>query len=130
MNSTLTPRLTSEVRFGVAPAGGSIFREEITPRLFEQWRGYGINFNDKGNTVGWIQSPHRGNIPSQSRRHTPVTTLNADLTWSRNSHLWSFGGNLSSIKNWQETMVFGSALITACTVNVRLEIESQGSCGF
>jgi Carboxypeptidase regulatory-like domain len=104
LNSILTPRLTSEIRFGVAPAGISIFREEITPKLFEQWRGYGINFNDTGNNIGWIQSPHRGNSPSQSRRHTPATTLSADLTWARNSHLWSFGANLSSIKSWQETL--------------------------
>jgi hypothetical protein len=108
LNSILTPHLTSEVRFGVAPAGISIFREEVSPRLFEQWRGYGINFNDTANTVGWIQSPHRGNTPSQSRRHTPVSTLSLDLAWSRNSHLWNFGGTLSTIKSWQETL--GSAV--------------------
>jgi hypothetical protein len=108
LNSILTPRLTSEVRFGVAPAGVSIFREEVTPRLLEQWRGYGINFNDTANTIGWIQSPHRGNSPSQSRRHTPVYTLSADLAWSHNSHLWNFGGMLSTVKSWQESL--GSAV--------------------
>ena len=105
VNSILSPRLTSEVRFGVAPAGVSIFREEITPSLFEQWRGYSLNFVDTGGTNGWIQNPHRAN--SQSRRHTPVYTLSADLTYSRGAHLWSFGGQLDTIKSWQETL--GSA---------------------
>src|SRR5262249_61066664 len=52
LNSILTPRLTSEIRLGVSPAGISIFREEVTPRLFQEGVGYGINFNDTAKTIG------------------------------------------------------------------------------
>jgi len=99
LRSTLSPRLTSEVRFGVAPAGISLFREEIVPTLFEQWRGYALTFN-------YLQNPQR--TSSQSRRHTPVYSGNANVAWSRDSHLWNFGGSVSLVKSWQQSL--GSAV--------------------
>src|SRR5262249_34418271 len=40
LRSTFSPTITNELRYGVAPGGGSIFRDEITPPLFGQWKGY------------------------------------------------------------------------------------------
>ncbi|MGH7461367.1 MAG: TonB-dependent receptor domain-containing protein, partial [Longimicrobiales bacterium] len=109
LRSTLTPRMTSEVRFGVGPAGISLFREEIVPRLFEQWRGYAFTFGDP---QAYVQNPQRAS--SQSRRHTPVYTGNANLTWSRASHLWNLGGTWSLVKSWQQSL--GSAVFPSVTL--------------
>ncbi|MGH8248213.1 MAG: TonB-dependent receptor domain-containing protein, partial [Gammaproteobacteria bacterium] len=106
LRSTLSPRMTSEVRFGVGPAGISLFREEIVPTLFEQWRGYAFSFD------GYIQNPQRAS--SQSRRHTPVYTGNANITWSRGSHLLNLGGTWSLVKSWQQSL--GSAVFPSVTL--------------
>ena len=100
LRSTLSPRLTSEARFGLAPAGISLFREEIVPKLFEQWGGYAP-------TLNYVQNPFR--TSTQSRRHTPVWTAAGNLTWSRESHLWNFGGNWTQVNSWQQSQ--GSAVI-------------------
>jgi hypothetical protein len=102
LRSTLTPRLTSEVRFGVAPAGISIFREEIVPKLFEQWRGFAP-------TLNYVQSPFRSS--SQSRRHTPAWTASGNLTWAQSAHLWNFGGSWTQVNSWQQSL--GSAVFPA-----------------
>src|SRR5215831_19330356 len=74
LRSTLTAHLTNEARYGVAPGGNSIFREEISPALFSQWKGYAP-------TMNYVTSPFRAS--SQSRRNTPVTTFTDSLTWSK-----------------------------------------------
>ncbi|MGH9719258.1 MAG: carboxypeptidase regulatory-like domain-containing protein, partial [Bryobacteraceae bacterium] len=102
LRSTLSPRLTSEIRFGVAPAGISLFREEIVPKLFEQWRGYAT-------TLNYVQNPFRSS--SQSRRHTPAWTGNANLTWLQSSHLWNIGGSWTQVNSWQQSV--GSAVFPA-----------------
>ncbi len=100
LRSTISPRLTSEVRFGVSPGGTSLFREEIVAKLFEQWRGYAP-------TLNYIQSPFRAS--GQSRRHTPVWIGNVNLSWSKDSHLWNFGGSWTQVNSWQQSI--GSALV-------------------
>jgi len=100
LRSTLTPQFTSEARFGVSGCGNSIFREEITPKLYEQWRGYAPTFN-------YVSSPFRAS--SQSRRHTPIWTAQENLTWARNSHLWNFGMQFTQVNSYQQSI--GSAMI-------------------
>ena len=100
VRSTLTSHLTSEVRFGVAAFGNSLFRGEIVPGLFSQWRGYAPTFGATSATA-YAQSPF--NTSTQSRRNTPVRTGNANLTWSKGSHLWNYGGSWTQVNSWQSS---------------------------
>jgi hypothetical protein len=108
LRSTLSSRLTSEGRFGVGPAGISLFREEIVPRLFDQWRGYALS-------LGFgLQNPQRAS--SQSRRHTPVWTAAENLTWMRGSHFMTFGGSFTQVNSWQQSV--GAAVFPSVTFGI------------
>jgi hypothetical protein len=102
LRSTLTPRLTNEARFGVGPGGNSIFREEISPALFNQWRGYVLALGSTTAANAFVQNPYR--TSSQSRRNTPTNTFTDNLSWSKSSHLLNFGGSYIQIKSWQENV--------------------------
>ena len=98
LRSTITPRLINEARFGVAAVGNSLFRAEIQPGLFSQWRGYATDISIS-TAVNFLQNPY--NSRTQSRRNTPVWTAIDNLTWVRGSHLWNYGGNFTQINSWQ-----------------------------
>ncbi len=91
VRSTLSPRLTSEVRFGFGGAGTSLFSGEIVPSLFNRWAGYAPVYN-------YVTNPYTDR--TQSRRHTPVWTGNANLSWSRDTHLLNFGGTFTHVTSW------------------------------
>ncbi len=116
LRSTLTPQLTSEVRVGIGGAGNALFREEIVPALFAQWRGYAP-------TLNYVTSPFRAT--GNSRRHTPVWTANANLTWARNSHLWNFGGTFTQVYSWQQA--FGNQVIP--TVSFAMAANDPANTG-
>ena len=67
------------------------FRDEITPALFQQWRGYAPDFP-------FVTDPFVSS--SNSRRNSPVKQLNVNLGWSRSAHLLSFGGSWTQVNNW------------------------------
>ena len=95
VRSTLSATLTNEARYGIAPGGNSIFREEISPPLFSQWKGYAP-------TLNYVTSPFRAS--SQSRRNTPVATFADNLTWIKSSHLLNIGGTYTRTKSWQQSV--------------------------
>ena len=107
LRSTLTPRLTNELRFGVGPGGNSIFREEISPALFSQWKGYVPS-------IGYVQNPYRAS--SQSRRNTPTMTISDNLSWGKSAHLLNFGFSFTQIKSWQQSL--GNAVFQSATFGV------------
>ena len=72
------------------------------PKLFEQWRGFAPALN-------YVQNPYRAS--TQSRRHTPAWTASGNLTWMQSSHLWNFGGSLTQVNSWQQSV--GSAVFPA-----------------
>ncbi|HET8549555.1 MAG TPA: carboxypeptidase regulatory-like domain-containing protein [Bryobacteraceae bacterium] len=100
LRSTLTPRLTSEIRFGLA-GGNSLFREQITPELFSQWQGYAITMTLPASTTAYLTNPYNGS--SQSRRNSPVKQFSSTLAWFRDSHLLTFGGGFTQINLYQQT---------------------------
>src|SRR5205823_12013473 len=104
LRSAFSANLTNELRYGVAPGGNSIFREEISPSLFSQWKGFVPS-------IGYVQNPYRAS--SQSRRNTPVSTLSDNLTWARWGHILNFGGNYTQVKSWQQSV--GSAVFSTAT---------------
>jgi hypothetical protein len=90
VRSVITPRLTSEVRYGFT-GGNVIFNDGVAPSDFAQWRGYAP-------TLNFVTSPFRST--GQSRRNTPIRQGNVGLTWSRTSHLVSFGASFTQVNSW------------------------------
>src|SRR6185503_10475206 len=119
LRSAFSPTLTNEARYGLAPGGNSIFREEISPSLFSQWRGYVPN-------IGYVQVPYRAS--SQSRRNTPVTTFTDNLTWVRGSHVLNFGGSYTQTKSWQQN-VAGSVFPTVTFAVAANDPVNTGTTG-
>jgi hypothetical protein len=112
LRSTLTPRLTNELRFGVGPGGNSIFREEISPALFSQWRGYVTALGSTTAANAFFTNPYR--TSGQSRRNTPTTTITDNLSWAKSAHLLNFGFSFIQVKSWQETV--GAAVFPTLTL--------------
>ncbi|MBC7926304.1 MAG: TonB-dependent receptor, partial [Bryobacteraceae bacterium] len=96
LRSMLSSSVTSEFRTGLS-SGNSLFREEITPDSFSQWRGYAIF-----SSTTYMSNPYTGR--TQSRRNSPVYQVNENLTWARGSHLLNFGFNFTQINLWQENI--------------------------
>jgi len=105
VRSTLAANLTSEVRFGLT-GGTVIFNDGVTPADFAQWRGYAP-------TLSFVNNAHRST--GQTRRNTPLKQSNANLTWSRSSHLWNFGGSFTEVVAWS-TGSNGSQFVPGVTI--------------
>ncbi|HTS31375.1 MAG TPA: TonB-dependent receptor [Bryobacteraceae bacterium] len=97
LRSTLTPRLTSEIRFGLN-GGTVIFNNGISPADFAQWRGFSPVLGATSGTTGFVTNPYR--VTGQSRRNTPLKQGNVNLTYSRGAHLWNFGGSFTQVNIW------------------------------
>ena len=94
LRSTLSPRLVNEARYTLGNGGISIFGGEVTPALFAARRGYSIDWP-------FVTDPQTRS--SQSRRHTPVTTIYDNLTWTKGTHSWNFGGTFTHVKGYQQS---------------------------
>ena len=105
LRSTLSANLTNELRAGISSVGNSLFRAEIVPGLFSQWNGYATSFNS------FITNPY--NSATQSRRNTPIRTVNDNLSLAQGSHLWNFGGTFTQINSWQSSQ--GTQLVPTVT---------------
>ena len=96
LRSTLTSRLTSEVRFGLT-GGTVVFNNGISASDFSQWKGFAPVFGSATNNL-YATDPYR--VTGQSRRNTPLKQGNANLTYSQGSHLWNFGGSFTQVNIW------------------------------
>jgi hypothetical protein len=113
LRSTLTSHLTSEFRFGLN-GGTVVFNNGINPGDFAQWNGYAPIFsttNCNASTT-FVTCPYR--TTGQTRRNTPLKQGNGNLTWSKGSHLFNFGGSFTQVNSWT-TSINGTQIIP--TVN-------------
>ena len=94
LRSTLTNNIVNEVRYTVGNGGISIFGSEATPGLFGNRRGYTLTFPFGSNPQ---------TRSTQSRRHTPVTTIYDNLTWIKGTHSFNFGGTFTHVKGYQQS---------------------------
>ncbi len=108
LRSSWTPRLTSEVRFGLE-GGNSIFRDEITPALYSRWNGYAPVF-----TGTYFSNPYT--TASNSRRNSPVKQFATNLTWTAGAHVVNFGGNFDQINLWQQSN--GTQVVPTITMGI------------
>jgi hypothetical protein len=104
IRSTITPRLTSEVRFGLT-GGTVIFNNGIGQPDFVQFNGFAPNFN-------FVTSPFR--TTGQTRRNTPLKQGNGNISYSRGLHLWNFGGSFTQVNTWN-TSANGTQFIPGVT---------------
>jgi hypothetical protein len=113
LRSTITSHLTSEVRFGLN-GGTVVFNNGVNPGDFAQWNGYAPIFSTTNCNAGvpFVTCPYR--TTGQTRRNTPLKQGNANLTWSKGSHLFNFGGSFTQVNTWT-TSVNGTQIIP--TVN-------------
>jgi len=114
IRSSLTPMLTNEIRYGIT-SGNSLFREQITPALFDQWNGYAILWSLPASTTAYLTTPYRGS--TLSRRNTPVKQFNDNLTWVKGRHLLNMGGSFTQISLFQEGT--GSQIIPSIRFNAQ-----------
>ena len=107
LRSTLSPVLTNELRYGIAPGGNSIFREEISPALFSQWKGFVP-------AIGYVTNPYRACQPvaAQHACHHPYRQPHL----GKSSHILAFGGSYTQTKSWQQTV--GSSLFPTATFGI------------
>ena len=107
IRSTLTSTLVNEARYTLGNGGISIFGGEVTPALFSGRRGYSIDWP-------FISDPQTRS--SQSRRHTPVTTIYDNLTWTKGEHSVNFGGSFTHVKGYQQSQ--GSETIPFANIGI------------
>ena len=96
LRSSITPRLTNELRFGINRSV-TIFRGEVSSAaLFSEWKGYCPTLGFSLTSVA--------SVCGSSRRSSPVRELHDSATWQRGTHLFSFGADASQINLWYQTV--------------------------
>ncbi|SPE43514.1 conserved exported hypothetical protein [Candidatus Sulfopaludibacter sp. SbA3] len=104
LRSTLTSRLTNELRFGLT-GGTVLFADGATnPAAYSEWKGYvpGLSY------VSGVTTS-----TSNSRRNAPVKDVSETLSWVKGGHQFSFGGTFTQINTWQQSV--GSETLPTAT---------------
>jgi len=107
LRSTLTNNLVNEARYTLGNGGISIFGSEVAPGMFANRRGYTLTFPFGSNPQ---------TRSTQSRRHTPVTTIYDNVTWVKGTHSYNFGGTFTHVKGYQQSQ--GSESIPGATFGI------------
>jgi hypothetical protein len=92
---TINTSLVNEIRATSAGNGGTVFTREFSPGLFNLFGGYALT------------NPFTSNFQSrqsQSRRHTPVNSLNDNLSYLKGSHTMNFGVAFTRVKMFQQSV--------------------------
>ncbi|HEU4934262.1 MAG TPA: carboxypeptidase regulatory-like domain-containing protein [Pyrinomonadaceae bacterium] len=107
LRSTLSNSVVNEARYTLGNGGISIFGSEAVPALFGGRRGYTLTFPFGSNPQ---------TRSTQSRRHTPVTTIYDNVTWIKGTHSYNFGGTFTHVKGYQQSQ--GSETIPGATFGI------------
>lgn len=91
----LTNRLVNEIRATSSGNGTFMFRREFNAGNFAFWNGLAVNnpFSSAFFTLS-----------NQSRRNTPVKTLNDNLNWQQGTHALNLGFAFTRISAFNQTM--------------------------
>lgn len=95
LRSSLTSRLTNELRIGAN--GGTVLFYDLagSDALYNQWKGFVPSFGYFGPVT---------TTTGVSRRNAPVKDLSETLSWVKGPHQFSFGGTYTSIATWQQSI--------------------------
>jgi len=95
LRSTLTSRLTNELRLG-ASGGTVLFYDAVgSDALYSEWKGFVPSFGYFGPVT---------TTTGVSRRNAPLKDLSETLSWVKGAHQFSFGGTFTSVATWQQSI--------------------------
>jgi hypothetical protein len=95
LRSSLSSRLTNELRFGIT--GGTVLFYDLvgSDSLYSEWKGFVPSFGYFGPVT---------TTTGVSRRNAPVKDLAETLSWVKGAHQFSFGGTWTSVATWQQSI--------------------------
>ncbi|HXS98091.1 MAG TPA: carboxypeptidase regulatory-like domain-containing protein [Candidatus Limnocylindrales bacterium] len=93
--STISPRITNELRFGLT--GGTVLFADgaASPALYSEWKGFSPG-------LGYVSGV--STATSNSRRNAPVKDVAETLSWVKGAHQFSFGGTFTQVNTWQQSV--------------------------
>ncbi len=95
LRSSLSPRMTNELRVG-ASGGTVLFYDAVgSNALYNEWKGYVPTFNYFGPVT---------TTTGVSRRNAPLKDLSETVSYVRGAHQFSFGGTFTTVATWQQTI--------------------------
>lgn len=96
LRSAITSHLTNELKVGFN-RGLSLFRPQVSsPAQFSEWRGYAPSL---GFSLTGVYT-----VDGSVRYQAPVKELHDIMSWQRGKHNLTFGGDLTKVNLWYETI--------------------------
>ncbi len=92
---TISSKLVNEIRLTSSGNGTVVFTREFSPGLFDFWGGFAV-----GNpfSSGFFTRS------TQSRRNTPVKTIDDTMNWVKGSHTLNFGVSYTRISSFTQAV--------------------------
>jgi hypothetical protein len=104
---TITSKLVNEIRLTSGGNGTVVFTREFSPGLFDFWGGYAVN---AAFGSGFFTRS------TQSRRNTPVKTIDDTMNWVKGSHTMNFGVSYTRINSF--TQAVGRQTVPSLTLGI------------
>src|SRR5262245_44254681 len=82
--------------------GTSLFFAQVNAGQFANQGGYNLGLGNFASGGFTLSTATATNAPS--RRHTPVRQFNDNLSWIKDTHSMSFGGNFTRITYWNQSL--------------------------
>jgi len=104
---TITSKLINEVRLTSSGNGTSVFTREFSPGLFDFWGGFAVS--NPFSSAFFSRS-------TQSRRNTPVKTIEDQINWVKGSHTLNFGVAYTRVSSFTQSV--GRQVVPAITLGI------------
>jgi hypothetical protein len=104
---TISNRLVNEVRATSSGNGTSVFTREFAPGLYSLFGGYAVNTSF--GSAFFSRS-------TQSRRNTPLKTINDNLNYIKGSHTLNFGVAFTQVKSFTQDV--GRQTVPSVTLGI------------
>jgi hypothetical protein len=95
LRSTLTNNIVNEARMGWV-GGITHFFSDVNPSQFVNQGGYNLGINAAGITNATVTA-------APSRRNSPVKQFQDTLTWNKDNHTFSFGGEVTRVNLFSQS---------------------------
>ena len=132
LNSTLSPAMVNEVRFGLRRTSNNVLEAMDNPEYRDAARSFFPTINGIPTvvTLPLLASPMLGFADNSQGNDTRTLTFSDTLSWSRGQHSWRFGGDFRTTR----AEVFNNPNLiprgTGSAGAVPVLIASCGNCTF
>ncbi|HLG15938.1 MAG TPA: carboxypeptidase regulatory-like domain-containing protein [Blastocatellia bacterium] len=92
---TVTNSIVNEVRLTSSGNGTVVFTREFAPGLFHLYNGFAIS---NPFSTGYFSRS------TQSRRNTPVKSINDNVNWVKGSHVMNFGAAFTRVSSFTQSV--------------------------